>query len=537
MLTEIELENFKAFGPRVSLPLAPVTLLFGGNSAGKSSVFHALHLAREVLTRGNLDPDRTEMGGGSLDLGGFANLVHRHDLDRAVRLGFTVRDLGWTEAPAFEDDAQFALTHPEATEEADESDVPFHHEGDDATRVVFEIRWSRADARARVTAFEIARGDQGHPALRIESTLDGRDVRITAVEAWQFRPDPEQPTNGHPEVYAVLDRLQGTARSDDQPWSIAVYDQEQALPVRGRPLRLWTDADPWREDTAVRAFARQVSRWVLGALDGLRDELAGMLHLGPVRTLPARLFEPPRSPAPWRWHTGLGAWDMLHHADETFVESVNRWLAGDDGLGTRCMLQQRDVVELDQDTWDRLQALALDGQDLDALRTLLSGHAPRRRLKVYDEVHRVEVAPRDLGVGIVQVLPVVVAALQPRYGLVGLEQPELHVHPRAAVGLGDLLAENRRRDGNAGGKHFLVETHSEHLLLRLMRRVRETHEGTLAPDDPRALAPQDLAVLHFDLGHDGETEVRRLRLDDYGTFLDVWPQGFFEERLKEMLGP
>jgi predicted ATPase len=65
--------------------LKPITLLFGPNSAGKSTILQALHYVREILERGNIDPDVT-IAGGLIDLGGFATLVHNHELQRAVRL-------------------------------------------------------------------------------------------------------------------------------------------------------------------------------------------------------------------------------------------------------------------------------------------------------------------------------------------------------------------------------------------------------------------------------------------------------------------
>ena len=53
-----------------------MTLLFGPNSAGKSSIIQALHYAREVILHGNLDAHETEIGGKYVDLGGFKNFVH-----------------------------------------------------------------------------------------------------------------------------------------------------------------------------------------------------------------------------------------------------------------------------------------------------------------------------------------------------------------------------------------------------------------------------------------------------------------------------
>jgi len=68
-----------------AIELKPITLVFGPNSAGKSTILHALHYAREILERGNIDPDVT-IAGGLIDLGGFATLVHNHELHRVVRL-------------------------------------------------------------------------------------------------------------------------------------------------------------------------------------------------------------------------------------------------------------------------------------------------------------------------------------------------------------------------------------------------------------------------------------------------------------------
>jgi AAA ATPase domain len=81
MITGMTIENFKGIRDRVKLDFRPITLLFGANSAGKSTVLHALHYAREVFERHNLDADQTIAGGKYIDLGGFRRLVHRNDDD------------------------------------------------------------------------------------------------------------------------------------------------------------------------------------------------------------------------------------------------------------------------------------------------------------------------------------------------------------------------------------------------------------------------------------------------------------------------
>ncbi len=83
MITAIEIENFKGIRDRVRVELKPLTLLFGPNSAGKSSIIHALLLGYEIFERHNLDPDRTVLGGDAVDLGGF---VHGHNTSQPVRM-------------------------------------------------------------------------------------------------------------------------------------------------------------------------------------------------------------------------------------------------------------------------------------------------------------------------------------------------------------------------------------------------------------------------------------------------------------------
>src|SRR5205085_2303282 len=89
MLRSMQLENFKAFGQRTVIPLAPITLIFGQNSSGKSSILQSLSLLKQ--TRDSRDVEalllpRTD--GGIVDLGSFQEMLFDHDLDRtlAIRL-------------------------------------------------------------------------------------------------------------------------------------------------------------------------------------------------------------------------------------------------------------------------------------------------------------------------------------------------------------------------------------------------------------------------------------------------------------------
>ena len=120
------------------------------------------------------------------------------------------------------------------------------------------------------------------------------------------------------------------------------------------------------------------------------------------------------------------------------------------------------------------------------------------------------VSVADMGFGVSQVLPVLVALIAANPGqLVYLEQPELHLHPRAQVALAQVLADAAKR-----GVRVVVETHSSLLLLGIQTLVAE---GGLSPE---------LVKLHwFTRQEDGVTEVDSVDLDEAGTYGD-WPVDF-----------
>ncbi|MDD1422666.1 AAA family ATPase, partial [Dolichospermum sp. ST_sed1] len=83
---KLTIENFKSIQSPIEINFRPITLLFGPNSAGKSSILHALLAFREVLHNRNADPQAVLGGGETLNLGGFKTLVNEHDLDRTISI-------------------------------------------------------------------------------------------------------------------------------------------------------------------------------------------------------------------------------------------------------------------------------------------------------------------------------------------------------------------------------------------------------------------------------------------------------------------
>jgi predicted ATPase len=150
-------------------------------------------------------------------------------------------------------------------------------------------------------------------------------------------------------------------------------------------------------------------------------------------------------------------------------------------------------------------------------------------LVLVDERTGTVVTHRDVGIGVSQVLPVLVSAHANRGQLIAIEQPEIHLHPALQAELGDVLVESALGERR---NTFLLETHSEHLILRVLRRIRETTDGELAAG-LQPLRPADVQVVYCRPTREGAV-LHELPITEDGEFARPWPDGFFAERSREL---
>lgn len=130
-----------------------------------------------------------------------------------------------------------------------------------------------------------------------------------------------------------------------------------------------------------------------------------------------------------------------------------------------------------------------------------------------------EVALTDVGFGVSQILPVIVLLYYvPEGSTIILEQPEIHLHPSAQAELADLfisVAAHRN-------VQIILETHSEHLLLRLQRRVAEEQ-----------LEAENLRI-YYSEAKGAESKLKCLEIDEFGQ-IDTWPSNFMGDAFGETL--
>ena len=129
-----------------------------------------------------------------------------------------------------------------------------------------------------------------------------------------------------------------------------------------------------------------------------------------------------------------------------------------------------------------------------------------------------EVGLTDVGFGVSQVLPLIAQCYYaPEGSILILENPEAHLHPKAQSELADVfidVVKNRN-------VQIILESHSEHLLLRLMRRIAEEEISA------------DQTAFHFCEIKDGNSRAEQLKVDEYGN-ISNWPQNFFGDDMGDL---
>jgi len=549
MLTAIRVGNFKAFAESQRIPVRPLTLIYGANSSGKSSVLHSLILARHAQETGDLDVHRTNVGGEAVDLGGFRQFIHRRDVSRRVEwtveldtAAFTGR-LAELLAPVRHLAASLAVGIALDDQGRPLQDaLPEIHSyeilGDDRSLVRMSKR--------RDGKLQLDRLDHEHPVFReVVKAIVETSTTTESIQPSDFEGLDDAITEVVPEIIASVGKFlpEGLAKSE----AFTPGAQASLFPVsRGRR----------KEDlaAAVRFFIpRTLDELLKGIGRAIFEELGRLQYLGPLRSYPPRhlAFSQHHDP---NWYAGGGyAWDVVRR-DAQVRKTVNEWLSAPDRLQTPYELIVRDLVGIDQLDEPLLEGLEQIELDMEAdyddeptptgaypvvkdpeveaakLRDLIrsSDIEKLNELIMIDRRSNTIVSHRDVGIGVSQVLPVLVGAYAARSEIIAIEQPEIHLHPALQADLGDVFIQSALGEGK---NRFLIETHSEHLLLRVMRRMRETSNEEL-PDGVPKITPKDVCVL-FVQPKGTSSAIRHLELDEEGQLLDAWPGGFFEEGYRE----
>jgi predicted ATPase len=572
-IKQLTVGGFQVFDDPVTFPLGQLTLLYGPNSAGKSAILDAMLALADLCELWT--PEKTKL---APDRRSPAKILERHWRREgamratpadALRLGASIRIGGreWALA-GFADGGDFAEMAPMYPKFAECFSCfrPLVDATEVNVEVLFQYRLAKPESPhlghdVNVGAQSIEIGVGGAPILRWSESRGQASINLDhpALLAWKAAVDLKWLALRYKDVgEGICTHIDGWfsfAICSVTGWNLgtnAIGQLENAPGIR----RSAEDSD--RERGAETSFLNMFDGLFSACLRVMRDTLR-------VPVVPASRAVPRSSEVTFLFDAhatslsgeplgllmnglpehqpvtraafisemercGLrraptGPWgETLPRSEENPVDLVNRLLSN-------YLFQSSGYFVA-----ARIHALALlDSFDDAATNTMNVERKFLVTLELRDAAGR-HFNFEEVGSGLGYVLPVLLAICTSDVAF--LQQPELHLHPALQCELADALivALNDVAFGglqSKGCKQIIAETHSEHLLLRLLRRVRQTAD----PDrclDPHSLGREDLVILYVDPKPDGSSIVKHLRVSEDGEFMDRWPRGFFSERDLEL---
>jgi predicted ATPase len=517
MLSELRLKNFKSVAKLQTIPLRPITLVYGQNSSGKSSLIQSLLLMKQSLDPGYNRTGRLVFRGDQVDLGSFKSCIHRHSQKRELIIGLTIDD-STNRFPGLKTsvDMHFQSTDNRSTGNGLETQLAkvkykIPHLSDVQTNgskdksCIFTLK---KDEKKRKLVWSIGSGPTSDGGLLEDSYfLDGpASVRnyakyLLSSEEEIKRRNAKQLLDGH----RVLSphRLE---EEEEEALTIEDAISAVAMVFFSRLGLLPTIVEHISEKSAYRYVAQRFSEFRNEAVNAptkatriLERAFANLSYLGPLRSPPQR-------------HYVIG--DIPGNSVGKMGELMPNFIFRTEGIDSEIS------------SWFKRFGIPYTikteqiGSDITG--QLIS-------LNLTDTRTNTVVGPSDVGFGIGQLLPILVEGTVFASKTICVEQPEIHLHPKLQAHLADFFiatsVERATNSNSPSPNQWLIETHSEALILRLQKRIREGK-----------ISPKHVSVLYVSSPGESGARVEELKLDEMGDFIDEWPEGFFEESFNEIFG-
>lgn len=443
MLNHLRIQNFKGWKDTGTIRMAPITLFFGANSSGKSSIGQFLMMLKQTVE----SPDRKAVfypGGknSAVQLGSYQEMVFHRDPKNNIAF-----DYRWS--------------LPEALKlKGAVSNTPF---SGDALDFSAEVESSEATQHLiQVSQFKYSLLKQGIPSFSIEMKrkADKREYDVSVEGRFPTRKQGHvRPITdivrfyGFPDevvaYYKNADFVQGLNLAQEKLFNSICY----LGPLRAKAERLYT----WGSTPESVGFSGENTVAAIFAARGRKITLG---HEKPTK--------------PFEEIIALKLKEM------GLIEEFN----------VRLISEQRQVYEV----------------------------------KVRTRGSKDEVDLPDVGFGISQVLPVLVQCFYaPPGSIIIMEQPEIHLHPSAQSALADVMIDviNSRENEADRNIQLIIETHSEHFLRRLQRRIAED------------VIPEEKVSAYFADITKTPATLEPLQINEYGGIKN-WPDNFFGDEMGDI---
>lgn len=475
-MNSFRLQNVKAFLDSGTVQLRPITLIIGQNSSGKSSLLRFPLVLKQTF----LDDSEAPLlfYGKSIDYGNFEDVVFGHDVNQTMEFELSIPSsdlLTYLPSPTFFNDID-----------------QIQEKLQNIQKLTLEFSISFSDNKIRVEKSILSTAGEVLIAVVKDTSLD-EDT------AFKFGISPEGGMflAGAPDVYhGFFEKFLISPLLFTLMKSILANSNEN-------------DAE---HEQKTYDFYETLVRAILVYFNDLAKETN---YIGPSRLSAERSYRYKENAVNYVGREGEFAPVILaqdQRSGGNILANVSNWLSEHLNLTLE--------VDASSDTFKLMVANVSGDPD--------GGKSQPVRNNLI-----------DVGHGLSQLMPIIVQVFMDREPnrqarrklshsrhLNLIEQPELHLHPAAQAALADLFIAgiHGSSKGEEAKRTYLIETHSEHMLLRLRRRIVE---GTLDPND--------VAIYYTEKNADGKSvDVRRLEIEPDGSIPD-WPEGLFEEDYREVL--
>ncbi|MHB8909878.1 MAG: AAA family ATPase [Syntrophales bacterium] len=450
MLRQLRIQNFKIWKDTGNIQMAPITLFFGSNSSGKSSIGQFLMMLKQTVEY----PDRKAV-------------FYSGGRNSAVQLG----------------------SYPE---------MVFHHDPDN--KISFEYRWDfQSDLRKKPIKDPITKQTYAGDTLKFDAIVGLKDKQDSSpvVDHLEY-----QLMENQRQILAVGLEHKTGAKSEYR-----AYAKNYSL-LR-KQMRAWSIKNTVR----FYGFPDEVVAYYQNAdfvqeLNLQHEKLfQSLYYLGPLRTKTERLY----------------TWGGVN------PESVG--FSGENTVAAILAARSRKInLGYGRPTKKFEEIIALKLKDMGLIEEFKVNPISKLRqeyeVKVRTRGSRDFVDLPDVGFGISQVLPVLVQCFYaPQGSIILMEQPEIHLHPSAQSALADVIIDviNSREDGIDRGIQLIIETHSEHFLRRLQRRIAEDKIS------------EKKVSAYFANINKMPASLEPLQIDLFGNILN-WPENFFGDDMGDITG-
>ncbi len=421
-INKIVLQNFKCF-KKVDLNLAPITLLTGANSSGKSSFIYSVL----AMLQTEFFPFYFSPNGNYVNMGSFDEIVFNHELGRKIEISGTIKN-------ERELNQRVQIDFKTIWDKNPENELP---------------QLEHLQLQTEELELTLTHKDKYFLNLKIDS----EEYDISEFKKWLVEVN-------------ILKSTKGT-------------NSESAIEIQNAEFK---DLDEFFEKFLEIAPPLAVAGFSEPMFDTFRQLNDSFNYIGSFRQSPERTY-----------YQKAKSKFKVDVSGEGYIDQILEWEEKKSGK-----FEKLNAIMKELQLFSEIKSQKINGG--------------RFEFKVKTHEQGILASLTDVGFGISQFLPIVVADLQlPDNSVLTLSQPEMHLHPKIQAALGSYFVKQIKKNE----KQYIVETHSEYLLNRIRLAIVKGE-----------IASKDVALYYFENSLEGSKSYN-IELTQDGQVKNA-PESFFD---------